>query len=352
MDIFMIILEHVSKTFHTKENAVEAVKDVSLHIKEHEIYGIIGFSGAGKSTVVRCINLLERPDEGKVILEGKDLTQLSQKNLRNARRDIGMIFQHFNLFRSRTVFQNIAYPLKGRGLSKMQIKEKVESLLKLVELEDKMNAYPSQLSGGQKQRVAIARALATDPKVLLCDEATSALDPQTTQSILRLLKQLNTKIGITIVIITHEMAVIKEICDRVAVMDNGNVVEEGDVFEVFSAPKQEITKSFINTTSVLEKIYDLLESNSPVVALKPGEKIIKLKYLQQSVSEALISTISREFQIDCNIIFGSIEIIGEAPLGGTILIVSGDSDNITKAIKYLEDRKISVEVIKDGNSAA
>ena len=348
----MIILEHVSKTFQTKENAVEAVKDVSLHIKEHEIYGIIGFSGAGKSTVVRCINLLERPDEGKVILEGKDLTQLSQKSLRNARRDIGMIFQHFNLFRSRTVFQNIAYPLKGRGLNKIQIKEKVESLLKLVELEDKINAYPSQLSGGQKQRVAIARALATDPKVLLCDEATSALDPQTTQSILKLLKQLNTKIGITIVIITHEMAVIKEICDRVAVMDNGNVVEEGDVFEVFSAPIEEITKSFINTTSVLQKIYDLLESNSPVVALKPGEKIIKLKYLQQTVSEALISTISREFQIDCNIIFGSIEIIGVSPLGGTILIVSGNPDNITKAIQYLIDRKISVEVIKDGSSAA
>ncbi len=346
----MIELAGISKSFVTKGKNVEAVKDVTLHIKEHEIYGIIGFSGAGKSTLVRCINLLERPDSGKVILGERELTNLSDKELREARKDIGMIFQHFNLFPSRTVFQNVAYPLKGRGLSKEEIKEKVLELLKLVELEDKENAYPSQLSGGQKQRVAIARALATDPKVLLCDEATSALDPQTTHSILKLLKQLNQNLGITIVIITHEMAVIKEICDRVAVMEHGKVVEEGEVFEVFANPRQEITKAFINTTSALRKIYDLLEENSPVVALKPGEKILKLQYLEKSVSEALISTISRKFNIDCNIIFASIEIIGDAPLGGTIIIAQGKAEDIQEAIRYLKERNILVEVLKDGGN--
>lgn len=347
----MIELDGISKTFSTKEHQVEAVKEVTLHIKEKEIYGIIGFSGAGKSTLVRCINLLERPDKGKVILKGRELTALSQRELRAARKDIGMIFQHFNLFRSRTVFQNVAYPLKGRGIPKEQIKKKVEELLRLVELEDKINAYPSQLSGGQKQRVAIARALATDPKVLLCDEATSALDPQTTHSILRLLKQLNESLGITIVVITHEMAVIKEICDRVAVMDQGNVVEEGDVFEVFANPKQELTKSFIGTTSVLQRANELIKAGSPVMELQPGQKVLRLQYLEKSVSEALISNISRIYNIDCNIIFANIEIIGEAPLGGTVIIVGGEHEAIEGAITYLKERNISVEVLKDASVA-
>lgn len=347
----MIELDGISKTFSTKEHQVEAVKEVTLHIKEKEIYGIIGFSGAGKSTLVRCINLLERPDKGKVILKGRELTSLSQRELRAARKDIGMIFQHFNLFRSRTVFQNVAYPLKGRGIPKEQIKKKVEELLRLVELEDKINAYPSQLSGGQKQRVAIARALATDPKVLLCDEATSALDPQTTHSILRLLKQLNESLGITIVVITHEMAVIKEICDRVAVMDQGNVVEEGDVFEVFANPKQELTKSFIGTTSVLQRANELIKAGSPVMELQPGQKVLRLQYLEKSVSEALISNISRIYNIDCNIIFANIEIIGEAPLGGTVIIVGGEHEAIEGAITYLKERNISVEVLKDASVA-
>lgn len=347
----MIELEGITKTFRTKGHQVEAVRDVSLHIHKNEIYGIIGFSGAGKSTLVRCINLLERPDSGKVILEGEELTGLSGKKLREARKNIGMIFQHFNLFHSRTVFQNIAYPLQGRGIKKEEIQKKVRELLKLVELQDKENAYPSQLSGGQKQRVAIARALATDPKVLLCDEATSALDPQTTHAILKLLRQLNERLGITIVIITHEMAVIKEICNRVAVMDGGNVVEEGDVFEVFANPREEITKAFIDTTSVLHKAYDFIEENSSLVKLKPGQKILKLQYLEKSVSEALISRISREFQIDCNIIFANIEMIGGAPLGGTVLIAGGKQEDVDGAIQYLLDRNISVEVLKDGNVA-
>lgn len=343
----MIKIQNVSKTFLSEDGTVEAVKDVSLHIKAKEIYGIIGFSGAGKSTLVRCINLLEKPSTGKVIIDGQELTSLSAKELNSARKNIGMIFQHFNLMKSRNVFQNIAYPLKGRGLTKNQIREKVISLLKLVELEDKVTAYPSQLSGGQKQRVAIARALATDPKILLCDEATSALDPQTTLSILKLLKQVNQQLGITIVMITHEMAVIKEICDRVAVMEYGSVVEEGEVFEVFSSPKQNVTKGFIETTSVLYKINDLLESDSPVVHLNPGEKILKLKYLEKKASEALISIISRTFDINCNIIYGSIEIIGDAPLGGLVIIVSGKQEDIEAAMKYLEEKNVGVEVIKN-----
>lgn len=347
----MIELEGISKTFKSKEHQVEAVKNVTLHIKEQEIYGIIGFSGAGKSTLVRCMNLLERPEEGKVILDGRELTGLPAKKLREARKDIGMIFQHFNLFRSRTVFRNIAYPLRGRGLTKEGIRKKVEELLKLVELEEKINVYPSQLSGGQKQRVAIARALATDPKVLLCDEATSALDPQTTHSILKLLKHLNQELGITIVIITHEMAVIKEICDRVAVMENGRVAEEGEVFEVFAKPKEEITKNFINTTSVLQRAYELIQYNSPVVALKREEKLLKLQYLEKSVSEALLSCISRKFEVDCNIIFANIEMIGEAPLGGTVVIMSGTAQAVEQAIGYLLERNILVEVLKDGSAA-
>ena len=347
----MIELEGISKTFKSKEHKVEAVRNVTIHIKEQEIYGIIGFSGAGKSTLVRCMNLLERPDEGRVILDGRELTGLPAKKLREARKDIGMIFQHFNLFRSRTVFQNIAYPLKGRGFTKEEIRKKVEELLKLVELEEKSNAYPSQLSGGQKQRVAIARALATDPKVLLCDEATSALDPQTTHSILKLLKQLNQKLGITIVIITHEMAVIKEICSRVAVMENGRVAEEGEVFEVFADPKEEITKNFINTTSVLQKAYELIRNNSPVVELNREEKLLKLQYLEKSVSEALLSGVSRKFEVDCNIIFANIEMIGEAPLGGTVVIMSGTAQAVEQAIGYLAERNILVEVLKDGNAA-
>lgn len=222
----MIVLEHINKNFNDGKHSVEAVKDVSLTINDGEFFGIIGFSGAGKSTLVRCINLLERPTSGKVTVNGLDMTQLKSKELRAARQKIGMIFQHFNLMPSRTVFDNVAYPLKGTGLSKGEIAAKVRHLLALVEISDKEGAYPSQLSGGQKQRVAIARALANDPNILLCDEATSALDPQTTNSILALLKQLNRDLGLTIVIITHEMAVIKKICNRVMVHPCCRIVNE------------------------------------------------------------------------------------------------------------------------------
>ena len=247
----MIELKNVSKTFKTNQKEVQAVKNVNLTVDAGEIFGVIGYSGAGKSTLVRCINLLERPTEGQVIIENTDLTQLKEKELRTERQNIGMIFQQFNLLASRTAYQNVEFPLKGRGYSKEEIREKVESLLDLVGIADKANTYPSELSGGQKQRVAIARALATDPKILLCDEATSALDPQTTKSILKLLKEVNRKLGITIVIITHEMEVIKEICHRVAVMEDGYVVELNDVVSVFSNPQAQITKEFIRSTSSL-----------------------------------------------------------------------------------------------------
>lgn len=343
----MIELTHISKNFASGGRTVHAVQDVSLSIGKGEIFGIIGFSGAGKSTLVRCINLLERPTSGSVTVDGKEMTALSARELRQARKKIGMIFQHFNLMPSRTVFGNVAYPLRGSGLSGEQIADKVHRLLELVGIGDKAEAYPKQLSGGQKQRVAIARALANDPNVLLCDEATSALDPQTTKVILRLLKDLNEKLGITVVIITHEMAVVKEICDRVAVMEHGRVVEQGEVFNVFADPRQEITRNFIHTTSNLRKIEELIEEDSPVVQLKPGELIVRLSYIQRNVSEPLISTVSRKFDITLNIIFSDIAIVQNAPIGGTVAIISGERAQITQAMQYLSEKNVGVEVIRD-----
>ena len=343
----MIEFTHVSKDFGSGEKMVRAVRDVSLTIQDGEIFGIIGFSGAGKSTLVRCINLLERPTNGTVVVDGKEMTALSPKELRLARRKIGMIFQHFNLMPSRTVFGNVAYPLQGQGLSKQAIQNKVRKLLKLVDIADKETAYPSQLSGGQKQRVAIARALANDPKVLLCDEATSALDPQTTKAILTLLKDLNQKLHLTIVMITHEMAVVKEICDHVAIMEHGQVVEQGEVFSLFADPKQPITQNFIRTTSNLQKIEELIAEGSPVVQLQPGEVIVRLSYIQKNVSEPLISTLSQRFQISLNIIFADIEIVQDAPIGGTVAILIGEREQITKAMEYLIEKNVGVEVLKD-----
>ena len=258
-----------------------------------------------------------------------------------------MIFQHFNLFPSRTIFGNVAFPLQGSGLSKEEIAAKVRNLLELVGISEKENAYPSQLSGGQKQRVAIARALANDPDILLCDEATSALDPQTTKAILDLLKDLNKKLGITIVVITHEMAVVKEICNKVAVMEKGRVVEEGDVFSIFANPQEALTQNFIKTTSNLRKIEDLVYEGSPVVDLKPGELIVRLSYIEKNISEPLISAMTYKFNVILNIIFANIEIIQDAPIGGTVAIMSGKSEDIDAALDYLRDKNVGVEVIKD-----
>ncbi len=341
----MIRLEHITKTYVNAGKKFNAADDVSLEIGKGEIFGIIGFSGAGKSTLVRCINLLERPDSGKVLIDGKDITSLRGAELRRQRKKIGMIFQHFNLFASRTVLQNVIFPIRYSGKSRAELKAKAMELLELVGIADKAGAYPSELSGGQKQRAAIARALASDPEILLCDEATSALDPQTTESILRLLKSLNAKLGITIVMITHQMNVVKEICTRTAVMENGKVVEQGDVFEIFANPQKPVTRAFVDTTSTLSRINELLEQNSPLVQLKPGQKILRFKYLERSACEALVSTISRKFSIDLNIIFGSIEIIGDNPIGGLVVIADGKEDDIRAAVKYLCDINVGVEVI-------
>lgn len=346
----MIVLEHVDKTFTVQKRKVHAVDDVSLHIQKGEIYGIIGFSGAGKSTLVRCINQLERPEQGTVIVDGEDITRLRGSKLRRKRRKIGMIFQHFNLFASRTVFQNVAYPLKYQGRRKADIERKVTELLELVDIAEKRDAYPSQLSGGQKQRVAIARALANDPQILLCDEATSELDPQTTRAILRLLRKINQTLGITIVIITHEMSVIKEVCDRVAVMENGKVVEHGDVFSIFSTPEQPVTKRFIETTSNLSKVNALLEEHSPLTKLEHNQKLVRLKYLTPGISEALISELAETYHVTANIIFANVELIGSHPIGGLVAILTGTEENIQHAFRYLEQKQIGVEVMEDAGA--
>lgn len=342
----MIQLEHISKSFVTASGTVHAVQDVNLQIGEGEIFGIIGFSGAGKSTLVRCINLLERPTEGRVIVDGEDLTAMDLKKLREVRKKIGMIFQHFNLMRSRTVFQNIAFPLKKSGLSKAEKEKKIESLLELVGLSDKKDAYPSQLSGGQKQRVAIARALANDPKVLLCDEATSALDPQTTQSILKLLKQVNETLGITIVLITHEMAVVKDICDRVAIMEQGRVVEEGDTVSVFSHPKEAMTKDFIDTASNLGKIHDLIAEGHSLTEIQPGEQMVLLTYSGSNAGQPLISALAEKFSVSANIIYGNIDYLKGKPLGKLVVTLSGEKEAMDQAIDYIRSLGVKMEVMK------
>lgn len=342
----MIELKNVSKTFKTNQKEVQAVKNVNLTVDAGEIFGVIGYSGAGKSTLVRCINLLERPTEGQVIIENTDLTQLKEKELRTERQNIGMIFQQFNLLASRTAYQNVEFPLKGRGYSKEEIREKAESLLDLVGIADKANTYPSELSGGQKQRVAIARALATDPKILLCDEATSALDPQTTKSILKLLKEVNRKLGITIVIITHEMEVIKEICHRVAVMEDGYVVELNDVVSVFSNPQAQITKEFIRSTSSLSRIDDLIKEEASIVQLKPGQQLWRLDFYGAETREALIAELALTFDINPSIIFANVEVISNTVLGSLIVLLTLTDELERKVLDYLENKHIKVEVIK------
>ena len=344
----IIELKNITKTFVQDGKTFNAVENASVSIEKGDIFGIIGFSGAGKSTLVRAINLLGRPTSGTVTVKGKDFLSLSQKELREERKKIGMIFQHFNLMKSRNVFDNVAFPLKRSGLTKKQIAEKVHSLLELVEINDKSENFPSQLSGGQKQRVAIARALANEPDILLCDEATSALDPTTTKSILKLLKKLKDQLGLTIVIITHQMEVIKEICDKVAVMEKGRIVEQGDVFSIFANPQNEVTKRFIRSTSNLSKVEELIAQDSPVVHLEKDEKLVRFTYIKKNVSEPLISAISRLYEVTINIIFAEIEIVQDAPIGGTVAIISGEAATIDRALKHIAALDVGVEVLKTG----
>ena len=362
----MIQLEHISKTYKGK-NEVHAVQDVSLHIREGEIFGIVGYSGAGKSTLVRCINFLEIPDAGSIAIRGfgsirsekgklffSDGTaerRASEKDLQRLRTNVGMIFQHFNLLDRSTVFDNVAYPLRYSGRSKAEIEAKVVELLQLVDLSEKVDAYPSELSGGQKQRVAIARALASDPQILLSDEATSALDPDATKAILKLLKSLNQKLGLTVVLITHEMAVVKSICDRMAVMESGRIVEQGNVYDVFANPQQEVTRKFVNSTSNLSNAGRLFENKSAL--LDPGSNgvLVKCIYDKEHVGEALISEASRRFNVSVNILLADVELLQGYPLGGMIEVISGRREDIDAAIEFLRSYKVKVEVLADGRLA-
>lgn len=342
-----IHVENLKKSFHK----LQVLRGISTDIYEGEVVVIIGPSGSGKSTFLRCLNHLEQIDSGKVVVDGVDIFD-RKTNINTTREKIGMVFQHFNLFNNMNVLRNLMLaPVDLKKATKEQARAKALEMLERVGLADKAENFPSQLSGGQKQRAAIARALANDPKILLCDEATSALDPQTTKSILNLLKKLNESLGITIVVITHEMAVVKEICSRVAVMDHGRVVEEGEVFSVFAAPKEKLTRDFIKTTSNLQKIEELVAEHSPVTALKPGERIVRLSYVEKNASEPLISTVTQKFGVILNIIFADVEIVQNAPIGGTVAIISGESGQIDAALAYLREKNVGVEVIEDGKPA-
>lgn len=348
----MIELNNISVVFKQDKREIKAVDDVTLHVEKGDVYGIIGYSGAGKSTLVRTINLLQRPtNNGTVHVNGVNLTTLSAPDLRQARKKIGMIFQHFNLMNSISVFENVAFPLKKSGLSKLEISNKVTELLELVGLKDKINAYPRQLSGGQKQRVAIARALANDPDVLLCDEATSALDPKTTYAILELLKQVNEKLGLTIVIITHEMQVVKEICNKVAVMEDGQVIESGSILDIFTNPQRELTKDFIDTATHVNKGIETVLAHEDLLNLKDGDVLVKIAFTGSSTGEPLITKLSTQYNVSANILFGNVEIIQNTPIGNLLVGLSGDSENINSAITYIQSAA-SVDIIEDRRESA
>ena len=341
----MIKLNNITKIFTLPDKKLTALDNVSLHVPMGQMCGVIGASGAGKSTLIRCVNLLERPTHGAVIIDDVDLTQLSDAELVKTRRQIGMIFQHFNLLTSRTVFENVALPLELENKSKAEIQEKTTALLALVGLSDKHNVYPSNLSGGQKQRVAIARALASDPKVLLCDEATSALDPATTQSILKLLKEINRTLGITILLITHEMEVVKRICDQVAVIDKGRLIEQGTVSEIFSNPKTELAQEFISSTFHITLPEEYLENLSETPKHAKSYPIINFEFTGRSVDAPLLSQASKKFGVELSILTSQIDYAGGVKFGFTIAEVEGDEDAITQTKVYLMENNVRVEVL-------
>ncbi|TPH07969.1 methionine ABC transporter ATP-binding protein MetN [Haemophilus haemolyticus] len=341
----MIKLSNITKIFELPSKKLTALDNVSLNIEKGQICGVIGASGAGKSTLIRCVNLLEKPTSGSVIVDGIELTGLSDRELVRARRQIGMIFQHFNLLSSRTVFENVALPLELEGEPKAKIQEKITALLELVGLSEKRDAYPSNLSGGQKQRVAIARALASDPKVLLCDEATSALDPATTQSILKLLKEINRTLGITILLITHEMEVVKQICDQVAVIDQGRLVEQGTVGEIFANPKTELAQEFIRSTFHISLPDEYLENLTDTPKHSKAYPIIKFEFTGRSVDAPLLSQASKKFGVELSILTSQIDYAGGVKFGYTIAEVEGDEDAITQTKVYLMENNVRVEVL-------
>ncbi|MEH0831853.1 methionine ABC transporter ATP-binding protein MetN [Pectobacterium cacticida] len=340
----MIKLSNITKVFQQNGRAVTALDDVSLHVPAGQIYGVIGASGAGKSTLIRCVNLLERPTEGKVLVDGQELTQLSDRELTRARRQIGMIFQHFNLLASRTVFGNIALPLELDNMPKADIVKRVNELLDLVGLADKHDVYPANLSGGQKQRVAIARALASNPKVLLCDEATSALDPATTRSILKLLKDINRRLGLTILLITHEMDVVKRICDRVAVISGGRLIEQDTVSEVFSHPKTPLAQKFIQSTLHLDIPEDYLTRLSSDFRLN-ATPLLRMEFTGQSVDAPLLSEVARRFNINNNIISAQMDYAGGVKFGIMLTEMHGKEADVKAAIQFLQESYVTIEVL-------
>lgn len=345
----MIELQHITQRYPTPEGGVfYALRDVSLHINAGEIFGIIGRSGAGKSTLVRCINFLNRPSEGTVTVDGKCLNTLTEAELRATRRGIGMIFQHFNLLSSRTVFDNAAFPLELIGMDKAKIRAKVDPLLELVGLTEHRNKYPAQLSGGQKQRVGIARALANDPKVLLSDEATSALDPETTVATLDLLKRINRELHLTIVMITHQMDVVKQICDRVAVMNMGEVVETGDVIDVFRRPQTETAKALIGNimaqelpAAMVERVRAQIADSDPGVA----SHVLRMTFVGNEVTRPVISEASRLFNVDINILLGSIDEVQGKSFGTLTVLTTCANDDFTRLIDYLRGHNVTIEEI-------
>lgn len=341
----MISLEDIRVEFDQDNKKVVAVDGVSLKIDKGDIFGIVGFSGAGKSTLVRTINLLQRPTSGKVVVGGQNLVDLTSKDLRKKREKIGMIFQHFNLMNSRTVLENVTYPLKNSPLASKEREKKAQRLLDLVDIGDKAGFYPSQLSGGQKQRVAIARALANDPDILLCDEATSALDPQTTGQILKLLKKVNKELGITIVIITHEMQVVKTVCNKVAVMERGKVVEKGEIFDIFARPQKRVTKNFIQTVNHTDEFLTEVSKLPVVSGLGDNKRLVKLLYIGQVSQEPVVAELLKNYGVVSNIIWGNIEVIGGQPIGNLGLVLEGDKDSLDKGIRHLVDRGAIVEEI-------
>ncbi|BBD23136.1 methionine ABC transporter ATP-binding protein [Streptococcus constellatus] len=346
----MIQLDHIDVTFQQKKRQIQAVKDVTLHIQERDIYGIVGYSGAGKSTLVRVINLLQVPTNGKIIVDGDVLfdnkVTLTAEQLRRKRQDIGMIFQHFNLMSQLTAEENVAFALKHSGLSKEEKKEKVHTLLELVGLADRAENYPSQLSGGQKQRVAIARALANDPKILISDESTSSLDPKTTKQILTLLQDLNQKLGLTIVLITHEMQIIKDIANCVAVMQDGQLIEEGSVLDIFSNPQQDLTKDFISTATGIDEAMDKIEQQEIVKHLASNSLLVQMKYAGTSTDEPLLNEIYKHHQVTANILYGNIEILGGTPVGELVVVLSGQKENLVAAKTAICEAGVQLTVLK------
>ena len=340
----MIELKNINKIYHTSNSTIHALSNINLTVEKGEIFGVIGESGAGKSTLIRCVNLLERPTSGQVYVDNQELTKLSEQHLQETRRHIGMIFQQFNLLNHRTVYQNIAFPLELDLRSKSEIDKIVAPLLELVGLHNKRDAYPAELSGGQKQRVAIARALARKPKVLLCDEATSALDPQTTKTILQLLKDINIRFKLTILLITHEIEVVKEICDHVAMIDKGRIIEQNNLIDFFTTARDPLIKQYIST-ALKQELPATLQNQLLLEKIENSNPVLRIIFHGQAAAEPFIAHLMQELKIKLNILQANIEFLKDNTLGIMVVEVVNNPEALAKGVAYLEDKSINVEII-------